>query len=57
MTEILLNKHFHLVSPCEFDLCPLNPKMHKSILQVIIYQLAKNERNPMKNGREIAERS
>ena len=30
--------------------------MYTALLQVIIYQLAKYERDPMKNGREIAER-
>ena len=30
--------------------------MYTAVLQVIIYQLAKYERDPMKNGREIAER-
>ena len=56
MTEKLLNKHFHVVSPCDLDLWPSYPKMYTAILQVIIYQLAKYERDPMKNGREIAER-
>ena len=56
MTEKLLNKHFHIVSPCDLDLWPLYPKMYTAVLQVIIYQLAKYERDPMKNGREIAER-
>ena len=52
MTEKLLNKHFHLVSPCDlaFDL----PKMYTAVLQVIIYQLVKYERDPIKSGREIA---
>ena len=31
--------------------------MYTALLQVIIYQLAKYERDPMKNVREIAERS
>ena len=31
--------------------------MYTAVLQVIIYQLTKYERDPMKNGREIAERS
>ena len=31
--------------------------MYTAILQDIIYQLAKYERDPMKNGRDIAERS
>ena len=30
--------------------------MYTALLQVIIYQLAKYERDLMKNGREIAER-
>ena len=57
MTEILLNKHFHLVSPCDLDLWPSYLKMYTALLQVIIYQLAKYERDPIKNDREIAERS
>ena len=57
MTEKLLNKHFHLVSPYDLDLWPSYPKMYTALLQVIIYQLAKYKRDPMKNGREIAERS
>ena len=57
MTEKLLTKHFHLVSPCDLDLWSSYPKMYTAILQVIIYQLAKYERDPMKNDREIAERS
>ena len=56
MTEKLLNKQFHLVSPCDIDLWPSYPKMYTAVLQVIIYQLAKYERDPMTNGREIAER-
>ena len=31
--------------------------MYTALLQVIIYQLVKYERDPIKNGREIAERS
>ena len=31
--------------------------MYTAVLQVIIYQPVKYERDPMKNGREIAERS
>ena len=31
--------------------------MYTAVLQVIIYQLAKYYKDPMKNGREIAERS
>ena len=30
--------------------------MYTALLQVIIYQLAKYEKDPIKNGREIAER-
>ena len=30
--------------------------MYTAVLQVIIYQLAKYEKDPMKNDREIAER-
>ena len=56
MKEKLLNKHFHLVSLCDLDLLPSYPKMYTAILQVSIYQLAKYERDPMKNSREIAER-
>ena len=56
MKEKLLNKHFHLVSPCDLDLCPSYPKMYTALLQVIIYQLTKSERDPIKNDREIAER-
>ena len=52
----IAEKHFHLVSPCDLDHWPSYPKMYTAILQVIIYQLAKYERDPMKNGREIAER-
>ena len=59
MTEKLLNKHFHLVSPCDLDLWFSYPKMYTAVLQVItcIYHQAKYERHPMKNDREIAERS
>ena len=57
MTEKLLNKHFHVVSPCDLDLWPSYLKMYTAVLQIIIYQLAKYERDPMINGREIAERS
>ena len=56
MTEKVLNKHFRLMSSFDLDLCPSYPKMHTALLQVIIYQLAKYERDPMTNGREIAER-
>ena len=35
MTEKLLNKHFHLVSPCDLDLWPSYPKMYTAVLQVI----------------------
>ena len=45
------------MSPCYLDLWPSYPKMYTAFLQVIIYQLAKYERDPMKNDREIAERS
>ena len=31
--------------------------MYTTEVQIIIYQLAKYEKDPMKNGREIAERS
>ena len=47
------------MSPCDLDLWPSYPKMYTALLQVIIYQLyqlAKYKRDPMKNGREIAER-
>ena len=53
MTEKLLNKHFHLVSPCDLDLWPSYPKTYTALLQVIIYQLAKYEKDPMKHDREI----
>ena len=53
MTEKLLNKHFHLVSPCDLDLWPSYPKIYTAILQVIIYQLAKYDKDPMNNDREI----
>ena len=56
MKEKLLNKHFHVVSPCDLDLWPKYPKMYTATKQVIIYQLSKYKRDPMKNGREIAER-
>ena len=55
MTEKLLNKHFNLV-PCGLDFWPY-PKMYTAVLQIIIYQLARYEKNPMKNARKIAERS
>ena len=42
--------------PCDLDLWPSYPKMYTALLPVIIYQLAKYERDPMKNDREIAER-
>ena len=35
---------------------PSHPKMYTAVLQDIIYQLAQYEQDPMKNGREIAER-
>ena len=44
------------MSPCDLDLRPSYAKMYTALLQVIIYQLAKYERDAMKNGREIAER-
>ena len=47
MTEKLLNKHFHLVSPYDLDLWPSYPRIYTALLQVIIYQLAKYERNPI----------
>ena len=56
MTEKLLNKHFHLVSPCDLDLWPSYPKIYTAVLQVIIYQLAKYEKDPMNNDREIGGR-
>ena len=52
----MLNKHFNLVSPCDLDLWPSYPKIYPAVLQVIIYQLAKYERDPMTNGKEIVER-
>ena len=58
MTEKLLNKHFHLVSPCDLDLWPTYPNIYTciAVLQVIIYHLAKYEKDPMKNDREIGGR-
>ena len=44
------------MSPCDLDLWSSYPKMYTALLQVIIYQLAKYDRDPIKNGREIAER-
>ena len=43
------------MSPYDLDLWPMYPKMYTDVLQVIIYQLAIYERDPMKNDREIAE--
>ena len=56
MTEKLLNKHFHLVSPCDLDHWPSYPKIFTAVLQVIIHQLAKYKKDPMKNDREIGGR-
>ena len=42
--------------PCDLDLWSSYPKMYTALLPVIIYQLTKYERDPMKNDREIAER-
>ena len=36
------------MSPCDLDLWHSYPKMYTALLQVIIYQLAKYERDPMK---------
>ena len=43
----------HIVT-LTFDLRHL--KMYTAVLQVIVYQLAKYEKDPMKNDSEIAER-
>ena len=50
--EKLLTVHFHQVSTCDLDLWLSHPQMYTAVLQVIIYQLAKYEKDPMKNGRE-----
>ena len=44
------------MSPCDLDLWPLYPKIYTAVLQVIIYQLAKYEKDPMKDDREIGGR-
>ena len=54
MTEKLLNKHFHLVSPCDLDL--RTPKSIQPFYKLLSTNWPKYERDPMKNGREIAER-
>ena len=36
------------MSPCDLDLWPSYPKIYTAVLQVIIYQLAKYEKDPMK---------
>ena len=44
------------MSPCDLDLRPSYPKIYTAVLQVIIYQLAKYEKDPMSNDREIGGR-
>ena len=44
---------FSILCPCDLDLWPLYPKMYIALLQVIIYHLAKSEKDRMINGREI----
>ena len=41
------------MSPCDLDLWPSYPKIYTAVLQVIIYPLAKYEKDPMKNDRKI----
>ena len=53
------------MSPCDFDLWPLHPQLYTAVVQVIIYQLAKYEKIPIKmteksqnadSGKEIKEK-
>ena len=57
--------HFHRVSPCDLDLWPSHPQIYTAVEQVIIYQLAKYEKDPIKtteksqnadSGKEIKEK-
>ena len=48
--------HFHPLPPCDLNLWPSHPKMYTAVIQVIVYQLAKYMKEPMKNDSEIAER-
>ena len=40
------------MSPYDLDLWPSYPKMYTAVLQVLIYQLPKYERDPIKKDRE-----
>ena len=44
---------FSILCLSDLDLCPSNPKMYTALLQVIIYHLAKFEKDRIINGREI----
>ena len=56
MTEKLLNVHFHLVSPYGLDLWHSHIKIYTSLLQVIIYRLAKYKKDMIRNDGETTER-
>ena len=44
---------FSIVCPCDLDLWPSYPTMYTALLQVLIYHLAKFEKDGMINGWEI----